>query len=91
MGVSVLPNAAQWEEPARRTFAELLADVHQAANALYRLGVRRSDAVALLSPNCVELITATLDAPLSGAPALVVATTALATSPPASRPLCSAA
>jgi acyl-CoA synthetase (AMP-forming)/AMP-acid ligase II len=66
VAVSVLPDAAHWEEPTRRTFAELLADVHQAANALYRMGVRRGDAVALLSPNCDELITATLAAQLAG-------------------------
>ena len=50
----------------RRTFGELLADVHRYANALHALGVRRGDAVALMSPNCAELITATLAAQLAG-------------------------
>jgi fatty-acyl-CoA synthase len=64
--VSVLPAAARWREPLQRTFAELLADVHRCANLLYDLGVRRGDAVALMSPNCAELITATLASQLAG-------------------------
>jgi fatty-acyl-CoA synthase len=63
---TVLPAAARWLEPAQRTFAGLLADVHRYANLLYRLGVRRGDAVALMSPNCAELIPATLAAQLAG-------------------------
>jgi fatty-acyl-CoA synthase len=68
---SVLPDADRWREPLRRTFAELLADVHRTANLLHRLGVRRGDAVALLAPNCVELVTATLAAQLAGVAAPV--------------------
>lgn len=64
--LTVLPDAASWRTPRNRTNAELLADVHQAANALHRLGVRRHDTVALLSPNCDELITALLAAQLAG-------------------------
>jgi fatty-acyl-CoA synthase len=64
--VSVLPDAARWEHPLRRSFSGLLADVHRAANLLHDLGVRRGNAVALLSPNCDELITATLAAQLAG-------------------------
>ena len=64
--ISVLPDAARWREPLRRSFAELLADVHRNANLLHDLGVRRGDAVALMSPNCAELITATLAAELAG-------------------------
>ena len=66
IAVQVLPYAARWQEPVRRTFAELLADVHRHANLLHGLGVRRQDAVALMSPNCAELITATLAAQLAG-------------------------
>ncbi len=50
----------------RRTFSELLADVHRVANLLHGLGVRRTDTVALMSPNCDELLTATLAAQLAG-------------------------
>ena len=64
--ITVLPGAARWREPARRTFAELLAEVHRYANLLHQLGVRRTDAVALMSPNCAELIPATLAAQLAG-------------------------
>ena len=41
-------------------------DVHRYANVLHTLGVRRTDAVALLAPNCDELVTATLAAQLAG-------------------------
>lgn len=64
--LTVLPDAASWRTPSSRTYAGLLADVHRAANALHRLGVRRTDAVALLSPNCEELVTALLAAQLAG-------------------------
>ncbi|MFJ9867941.1 acyl-CoA synthetase [Streptomyces sp. NPDC101165] len=64
--LTVLPDAASWRSPRSRTYAELLADVHRTANALHRLGVRRHDTVALLSPNCDELITALLAAQLAG-------------------------
>ena len=64
--ITVLPGAARWRDPQQSTFAELLADVHRYANLLHRLGVRRGDAVALMSPNCAELIPATLAAQLAG-------------------------
>ena len=64
--VTVLPDASRWEEPAHRTYGELLADVHSTANMLRDIGVGRTDAVALLSPNCDGLITATLAAQLAG-------------------------
>jgi fatty-acyl-CoA synthase len=44
----------------------LLADVHRTANMLRDLGIGRHDAVALISPNCDDLITATLAAQLAG-------------------------
>ncbi|WP_406274873.1 acyl-CoA synthetase [Nocardia sp. NBC_00881] len=64
--VTVLPEAARWREPLRRSFAELLGDVHRYANVLHELGVRRDDAVALIAPNCAELIPATIAAQLAG-------------------------
>ena len=66
VALSVLPDGDRWEQPSERTFAELLADVHRYANAFHALGVRRTDGVALLAPNCDELITATLAAELAG-------------------------
>ncbi|MGW4152161.1 acyl-CoA synthetase [Micromonospora chersina] len=64
--LAVLPDAAHWREPLHRTFAELLADVHRYANLLHDIGVRRGAAVALMAPNCAELITATLAAQIAG-------------------------
>ncbi|MBP2702943.1 acyl-CoA synthetase [Microbispora sp. RL4-1S] len=64
--ITVLPEASRWREPLHRTYAELLAEVHRYANLLHRLGVRRGDVVALMSPNCAELIPATLAAQLAG-------------------------
>lgn len=64
--VSVLPNGDHWQQPSTRTFAQLLRDVHKAANMLHDLGIRRNDAVALIAPNCDELITATLAAQVAG-------------------------
>jgi acyl-CoA synthetase (AMP-forming)/AMP-acid ligase II len=71
VAVSVLADAARWEQPSQRRFRQLLADVHQVANLLHSIGVGRGDAVALLSPNCDELITATLAAQLAGVAAPV--------------------
>ncbi|MFF0243122.1 acyl-CoA synthetase [Rhodococcus pyridinivorans] len=64
--VTVLPDAERWQSPTRRTYRDLLLDVHRYANTLHGLGVRRSDVVAIMSPNCDELITATLAAELAG-------------------------
>jgi len=64
--VSCLPDAARWEEPATRTFAELADEVHRAASVYAGLGVGRRDAVAILSVNCSEMITAVLAAEAAG-------------------------
>ncbi|TQC43082.1 acyl-CoA synthetase [Rhodococcus sp. WS4] len=66
LALTVLPAGARWREPVQRSFSELLDDVHRYANLLHRLGVRRHDAVALMAPNCAELIPATLAAQLAG-------------------------
>ncbi|WZH51687.1 MAG: acyl-CoA synthetase [Nocardioides alkalitolerans] len=62
----VLPDAARWEEPVGISYTGLLDDVHRVANALHRRGVRRTDPVTLLSPNCAELVPALLGAQLAG-------------------------
>ncbi|MCX5046393.1 acyl-CoA synthetase [Aldersonia sp. NBC_00410] len=64
--LTVLPDGARWREPLQRSFSELLDDVHRYANLLHSLGVRRHDAVALMAPNCAELVPATLAAQLAG-------------------------
>lgn len=64
--ITVMPDADRWQQARTRTFGELLADVHRAANMLRQKGVQRHTPVALISPNCDELITATLAAQLAG-------------------------
>lgn len=64
--VTSMPDAARWREATTRTYAQLHGDVVAVANLLRSLGVERGDAVALLSPNSDELITATLAAQLAG-------------------------
>jgi fatty-acyl-CoA synthase len=63
---AILRNTERWQHPVKLTFAELLADVNRTANLLAEIGVRRQDTVALLSPNCQELISATLAAQAAG-------------------------
>jgi len=43
-------------EPERLTFAELHRRVNKLANALQHFGLRKGDRVALVLPNCIELI-----------------------------------
>lgn len=66
VAVSVLPDGDHWQQPVSRTFSQLHCDVIRTANLLRHMGVRREDAVALIAPNCDELITATLAAQLAG-------------------------
>ncbi len=66
IATSVLSDGANWKDPSRRTFGELHSHVVGAANLLHANGVRRNDAVVLLSPNSESLITATLAAQLAG-------------------------
>jgi len=66
VALTVLPDGQRSEQPAELTYADLVADVHRCANLLHALGVRRTDGVALLAPNCDELVTATLAAQLAG-------------------------
>ena len=63
---AVLPDGGRCDTPVSRTYRALLADVNRAANALHSVGVRRHTPVALLSPNCDGLITATLAAQVAG-------------------------
>lgn len=64
--ITVAPGGADWDHAVALTYADLLGTVHRYANVLHRFGVRRSDAVALMSPNTIELISATLAAQLAG-------------------------
>ncbi len=64
--VSVLPNAESFHTPFMRTFAELAGDVHRAAAVLAELGVRRGEAVAVVSVNCAEMLPLLLAAEAVG-------------------------
>jgi fatty-acyl-CoA synthase len=64
--ITVLADGTDFERSARRTFAELAADVTRAARVLRHFGIGRHDGVLLISPNCDELITATLAAQAAG-------------------------
>ena len=64
--VSVLPDAEHYETPLQRSFAELASDVHRAAAVLSDLGVGRSDAVAVISVNCAEMLPLLLAAEAVG-------------------------
>jgi fatty-acyl-CoA synthase len=64
--VSVLPDGERWQAPVDRTFADLAADVHRAANVLADVGIERGDAVAVFSVNCAELVPLLLAAEAVG-------------------------
>jgi fatty-acyl-CoA synthase len=64
--VSVLPDAERFRTPFTRTFAQLADDVHRVAAVLVELGVRRGDAVAVVSVNCAEMLPLLLAAEAVG-------------------------
>jgi fatty-acyl-CoA synthase len=78
IALTVLPDEERWRRPIQRTFSQLLRDTHRTANLLRDMGVERESTIALIAPNCDELITATLGAQLAG----IAATTGGATGAP---------
>lgn len=66
IALNVLPEAARWRSARAYTYRDLLSEVHRQANAFHALGIRRGDAIALMAPNCAELVTAGLAAQLAG-------------------------
>ncbi len=64
--ISVLPDAERFRAPFVRTFGELADDVHRAAAVLSALGVRRGDAVSVVSVNCAEMLPLLLAAEAVG-------------------------
>ncbi|WP_410789599.1 acyl-CoA synthetase [Kribbella sp. C-35] len=77
--LTVMPDADRWRHHADFTFADLRAAVHRTANLLHDLGVRRTDTVGLLAPNCLEAIVSTLAAQTAGIAAPVQPTLAEST------------
>ncbi len=64
--VSVLPDAEHYATPSHRSFAELASDTDRAATVLSDLGISRSDAVAVISVNCAEMLPLLLAAEAVG-------------------------
>ncbi|MCV7287734.1 acyl-CoA synthetase [Mycolicibacterium wolinskyi] len=64
--LTVIPDAGRWRDPLQCSYSLLLSEVHRYANLLHSVGIRRDDAVALIAPNCAELIPATLAAQVAG-------------------------
>lgn len=54
MALSFVADAQTGEATVRYTYAQLLARIHQVANALHGLGVGPGDAVGILLPGCAE-------------------------------------
>ena len=52
--LTFLPTAEPGAPAVRWSYAQLLARVHQTANALHRRGLRADDAVAVLLPGCLD-------------------------------------
>jgi fatty-acyl-CoA synthase len=61
-----LPGPTRYDEARTVTAQGLLGRVDAVAHVLHDLGVRREDAVALLAPNCSDLLAATLAAEAVG-------------------------
>ncbi len=52
--LAFLHSADPEDEPVRWSYRELLAGIHQTANALHRLGVGSKDTIAVLLPACLD-------------------------------------
>jgi fatty-acyl-CoA synthase len=63
---SVMPDAARWREAVSLTYGELLDQVDRVANALVRRGVTPSTPIAIVAPNCLQLVPAMLGVQAAG-------------------------
>jgi len=63
---SVMPDASRWRESLSVTYGELLDRVDRVANALVRRGVTPTTPVALIAPNCLQLVPAMLGVQAAG-------------------------
>ena len=63
---SCLTDAAHWQTPSVRTFTGLAESVHRTAHTFAALGIRRRDAVAIISVNCESMPQAILGAQAAG-------------------------
>lgn len=66
VAVSVMPDAARWREAVSLTYGELLDGVDRVAIALVRRGVTPTTPVAIVAPNCLQLVPAMLGVQAAG-------------------------
>lgn len=66
VAVSVMPDAARWREAVSLTYGELRDQVDRVANALLRRGVNPTTPVAVVAPNCLQLVPAMLGVQAAG-------------------------
>lgn len=66
VAISVMPDAARWREVVNLTYGELLDQVDRVARALVRRGVSPTTPVALVAPNCLQLVPAMLGVQAAG-------------------------
>ena len=66
VALSVMPDAARWREAVSLTYGDLLDGVDRVANALVRRGVTPTTPVAIIAPNCLQLVPAMLGVQAAG-------------------------
>ncbi|HVK29097.1 MAG TPA: acyl-CoA synthetase [Nocardioides sp.] len=66
VAVSVMPDATRWRETVSLTYAELLDRADRVANALVHRGVTPTTPVAVVAPNCLQLVPAMLGVQAAG-------------------------
>ncbi|GAA4120899.1 acyl-CoA synthetase [Nocardioides fonticola] len=66
VALHVMPDAARWAQAQPVTYAELAAETARVAHVLVEAGVSPTTPVALLAPNCRELVPALLGAQAAG-------------------------
>jgi len=64
--ISVMPDAPRWSEAVSLTYRELRDTTDQVAKALRRRGVTKTTPVAIIAPNCLQIIPAMLGAQAAG-------------------------
>ncbi|WP_408897555.1 acyl-CoA synthetase [Nocardioides sp. R1-1] len=66
VAITVMPDASRWAEAVNATYGELLDRVDRVANALASRGVTPTTPVAIVAPNCLQLVPAMLGVQAAG-------------------------
>lgn len=66
VAVSVMPDAVRWRDAVSVTYGELLDGVDRVARALVSRGVTPTTPVAVVAPNCLQLVPAMLGVQAAG-------------------------